>query len=265
MIENRNLSVGLGVRPIQISVDLRPSGSDLLVLLHGLGCAKESFSAAFECRALRRFSICAFDFPGHGRSEVRADQDHSLPSYAKITRLLIERIRTDLGARGRVLLIGHSMGGSVGLLAAQDIPSLTHYISVEGNLVADDCGLVSRRIADQLSSEFITTGYGAFHDELAGSGRKDLRAWAQWYRAAAPAAIHQSARSLVEWSDSGKLLEMFRRLRQDKAYIYGAKEDKRHILPRLTDCRIQRISRAGHFLMVDRPRQFYETLARTIS
>lgn len=265
MKQAEQLYITLGERPIRIAVNMRHSGNDLVLFLHGLGCAKESFAGAFDCQALRGFSLCAFDFPGHGHSESDHDQDHSLPAYATIARSLVEHLRSLWGTSGRLFLVGHSMGGSVGLLAAQDIPSLTHYVSVEGNLVAEDCGLVSRWTANQLGSQFITAGYRSFQHELASSERPDLRAWARWYGEADPIAIHRSARSLVEWSDSGKLLNLFREMPQAKTYVHGADEDKSHLLPYLADCQVKCIPEAGHFLMVDNPQDFYGTLVETLS
>ncbi|MGK5554321.1 alpha/beta fold hydrolase [Actinomadura kijaniata] len=247
-------------RATRISAKVRLSGSDLLILVHGLGCAKESFDRAFEAPALEDLSVCAFDLPGYGDSERWRGQCYSMETYAEATVGVVHAMRS-AGAGGRVFLVGHSMGGAVGLLAAEHIPSLTHYVSVEGNLIAEDCGLVSRRIAGQLESEFVSGGYRAFVDELRGSPRADLRAWASWCAAASPSALHQSATSLVQWSDSGKLLELFRELPQERAYVHGDEDEKEHLLPLLDDRLVHRVDGAGHFVMVDRPREFYEVLA----
>lgn len=252
--------------PVLISANVHYGGPDLLVFLHGLGCAKESFSGAFESPGLRRFSLCAFDFPGHGRSESPRDLQHTLDVYAAITQLLVRRVRRELGIDdGKVLLVGHSMGGSVGLLATHDMDSLSHYISVDGNLVADDCGLVSRRTADQSTADFIGFGHRSFLDELENSAGDDMRAWATWYGSADPAAVHQSARSLVEWSDSGKLLDILHGLPTAKTYIYGARENKDHLLPRLADCNVHRLPEAGHFLMVEKSEEFYDLLTAAVN
>ena len=37
-----------------------------MVLLHGIGCSHESFDDAFASVGLHGYSMCAFDFPGHG-------------------------------------------------------------------------------------------------------------------------------------------------------------------------------------------------------
>src|SRR5437764_1351928 len=97
---------------VDIAAKIRRTGKDLIVLLHGIGCNKESFSEAFRAKALQAYSICAFDFPGHGKSSRLANELYSLQSYADITNLVI----SDL-AFSRAYVVGHSMGGAVGVIA----------------------------------------------------------------------------------------------------------------------------------------------------
>ncbi len=101
--------VGSGVR---LSTRVRESGDDLIVFLHGIGCAKESFADAFDSPALTGFSLCAFDLPGHGSSSRMSV--YSLQSYADVTVQAVNAL-----AAKRVFVVGHSMGGAVGLLAAE--------------------------------------------------------------------------------------------------------------------------------------------------
>ncbi|SMD20247.1 alpha/beta fold hydrolase [Kibdelosporangium aridum] len=66
----------------------RRSGDHLIVFMHGIGCAKESYAEAFDAAELKDFSLCAFDFPGHGESpSLRAN---SVEAYADASVELIE-------------------------------------------------------------------------------------------------------------------------------------------------------------------------------
>lgn len=261
-IRSADLCIRFGNRTSRISARLRRAGDDLLIFLHGLGCAKQSFDGAFTAEGLRDFSLCSFDFPGHGDSERWHGQDYTMEAYAEVSRLVVDQARAwTRTTSGQVIIVGHSMGGAVGLIAAAEMSTVGHFVSVEGNLVAEDCGLVSRGTADQTAGEFTSTGYEAFCRDLRASTRRDLRSWESWYANADPRAVHQCARSLVEWCDSGKLLELFQGMSQPTAYVHGDEEDKSHLVSRLRNCRVRRITGAGHFPMIDEPARFYTTLA----
>lgn len=241
----------------EISVTLRPGGDDLLLCLHGLGCAKESFDAAYRLDPLTDLTICAFDFPGHGDSGRLPDAaDYSIQSYADLTVEIIRQL-----APRRIFLLCHSMGCAVGLVATQDLPRATvgAFISVEGNLVSQDCGLVSRRVAGQPRDE-VVADHRRFRSDLAASPRTDLQAWGDWYAQADPVALHRMAGSLVEWSDSGKLLGLFRS-QPCPAYIHGSESDLDYLLPSLHGIPIFEIPGSGHFPMVDNPDAFWQVVA----
>lgn len=236
---------------IRISLTVRHSSDDLLVFMHGFGCAKEIYKEAFSTEALSDFSICAFDFPGHGKSDRSDRFNYSLEEYADVANAIIDKL-----APRRVYLVCHSMGAAVGLIAAQERNDLKLLINVDGNLVEQDCGIVSRQTADQPPEAFINYGFQRFLQSLQTATTSDLRAWAVWYEQADPQALHEIARSLVDWSDSGKLLDMFCRL-DCKAYIYGEREPKDYLLPQLTGLPVFRVSATGHFIMIDKQQAFY--------
>jgi pimeloyl-ACP methyl ester carboxylesterase len=240
---------------IDLAVTLRPRTDDLVLFLHGFGCAKESFEQAFRIADLDAFSLCAFDFPGHGQSSRVPSSLYALQSYAEVTNILIDRIRPR-----RVFLVGHSMGGAVALIATQGRQDIACLISVDGNLVADDCGIVSRSTATQPLTDFVNSGYLSFAQKLQTSAHRDEIAWGRWYNHADPLALHESASSLVEWSDNGKLMELYSSLAR-KSYVYGDREVKDYLLPLLDNNTIHRIENAGHFVMIDNPDAFYHELS----
>lgn len=244
---------------VRLSVNYRPGGDHTIIFMHGLGCAKESFDAAFHSPRLKDFSLCAFDFPGHGESGRQNLSAYSLQAYADIANMLI-----DLLSPQRVSMVCHSMGGAVGLIASQTRKDLSWFMNIDGNLVREDCGIVSRNTARQPLQEFAATGFNEYLNGLLSSARADQKAWAKWYAQADPAALHEMARSLVDWSDSGKLLDMFTSL-ANKAYIYGSREIKDYLLPRLSSIPTYRIQNAGHFVMLDKPARLYRILGSMLA
>ena len=145
----------------------------------------------------------------------------------------------------RVCMAGHSMGGAVAVLLPDDEYGITSLVSVDGNIIGEDFGLVSRGIAEQSVEQFVSKGYHDFNSALHGSAQPDAQAWAQWSLNAAPEAMHAAAKSLVEWSDSGKLLEQFNSIRT-RAFLYGERDDKAYLLPRIEDATIAAVPAAAH-------------------
>lgn len=258
---DRLLEVEYAGGKVEIAARIRPGGGDLLLCLHGLGCAKESFDSAYERDDLAGFTICAFDFPGHGGSGPLPDAAYSIQAYADLTVQLVRQL-----APNRLFLLCHSMGCAVGLVASQELADLTRaFVSVEGNLVGQDCGLVSRRAAELPLEEFVDASYPTFLAGLAGSSHADLRAWAGWYAQADPVALHRAAGSLVEWSDSGKLLDLFRS-QPNPAYLHGAdSDDLSYLLPQLHGVRVYSIPHSRHFAMLDNPAGFWDAVADVVT
>lgn len=271
------LRVRSGRRRVEVAARLRPgSGGDLLLCLHGLGCAKESFDSAFLSPALAHLTICTFDFPGHGGSGRLPAAGYSIEAYADVTAAVIAQLAPE-----RLFLVCHSMGCAVGLVAAEGGAAwrppaqgtgtpygrggaVDLFLSLEGNLVAEDCGMVSRATAAQPRYEFVTSEWARFRAELAASPRADLRTWGRWYGQADPVAVHAISRSLVDWSDSGKLLATFRSL-PTAAYIYGSdSDDLSYLLRALPGVPVHPIPGARHFAMLDNPTALWRTVAGAI-
>src|SRR3546814_12702323 len=83
------------------------TGTDVLVLLHGLGGNSLSWESQFDHLANHR-RVIAWDSPGYGGSD-------DLPMPAPDPDDYVEALRTFLDAMGiaRADLLGHSMGGVV--------------------------------------------------------------------------------------------------------------------------------------------------------
>lgn len=109
-----------------VRLSARVSGADdapTMVLLHALGEDSSSWDA-MAARFVDRFRCIAFDLRGHGTSDWPG-------TYS------IELMRDDvLGALDqwgldRIVLVGHSMGGSVAYLIAEERPELVTRLVLE--------------------------------------------------------------------------------------------------------------------------------------
>jgi pimeloyl-ACP methyl ester carboxylesterase len=251
MATSRRFSISYRGQEISIAARTRSIGPDLVLFLHGLGCAKEAFDFAFDQEPFEGYSMCAIDFPCHGDSDQLPADQVSLDAFAEITRDIVKII-----PHRRVFLVCHSMGGAVGVLAAQGLDELAGFVNVEGNLVSRDCGLVSRETANQSPDDFANSGFYKFADALTSSPQSDLRAWGRWYSACEPYGLHATARSLVDWSERDTLLAMFRQI-PVRAYVHGRESQLDYLIPSLGDATVFGIPGSGHFPMLDNPGQFY--------
>ncbi|SRR6266702_86179 len=185
-------------------------------------------------------AFCTIDLVGFGKSEKPEDFSYDLLDQANIVALAINSFKAK-----KIYVVGHSMGGGVGLLAAPLVKNLAIFINAESNLAPNGSGADARAVTKQpfwlfKSFTLSITLLLRLHP------RRSIRVWAQWFDAASPLGLYRSVQSLVAWSDSGKLLPLFNSL-PHKAYIYS--EDgkrKKDVVPKLSQAITHEISASGH-------------------
>lgn len=241
----------------------RDGERDLVLFLHGLGCVKENFAPLWDTPALAGMALLAPDLPGHGESRGRGPDSATVEAMSQAVGELL-RARADKAHRLHV--VAHSMGGAVGLLLARQPPiGLASFVNVEGNLVAEDCGLLSRRTAETELAPFRDEKFGRLKARAREADDAILRQWAGWADACPAEAFHASARSLVAWSDSGELLDMFRALSVPKAYVSGQYSANPDVLRRLDGIAKYRIASCGHFPMLEKPAALARILRKVVA
>lgn len=241
----------------------RQGHKDLVLFLHGIGSVKENFTAVWDAPDFAGMALLAPDLPGHGASQGLPPASSTMEGMATaVGDMLRDRAR----AAERLHLVAHSMGGAVGLLLAQQtaIP-LASFVNVEGNLVAEDCGMLSRRTADMDLTLFRDEKFAKLKARARQADDPTLRNWAASMETCPAEAFHSSAKSLVEWSDSGRLLEMFHALTVPKAYVCGARSANPDVLAQLRGIAKYRVADSGHFVMIDQPAEFLRIVSQVIS
>ncbi len=241
----------------------RDGRKDLVLFLHGIGCVKENFAGFWEAPEFAGLALLAPDLPGHGASQGLPPENSTMAGMATVLyHMLEERVRDGR----RLHVVAHSMGGAVGLLLASEtrLP-LASFVNVEGNLVAEDCRMLSRRTAEMDLEIFRDEKFAGLKARAREAEDPILRDWAGWVEACPAEAFHASAKSLVEWSDRGQLLEIFRALPIPKAYVYGEKSANPDVLAHLEAIATYRIADCGHFVMVEKPAELARVVWEVIS
>ena len=101
-----------------------------LVLLHGWGASHKFWKYAFSAFA-PRWRVIAPDLVGFGLSE-KPDRDYRLEALSQWLGKFLDALKLD-----KVVLVGHSMGGTISLLHALDHPGRIRKLAVVNPLV---CG-----------------------------------------------------------------------------------------------------------------------------
>lgn len=243
----------------RLAVEQRRDSGNLIVFIHGWGGSKESFAEAFLAEALKGYGLCTLDLVGFGKSEKPEEFSYDLLDQAHIVALAINSLKAK-----KVYLVGHSMGGGIGVLAAPLVKNLAIFIDADSNLAPNGSPVNARIAAKQPFWFFRSFTLPLIKALLRLHPNYRMRPWAQWFDEAAPVALYRSVQSLVEWSDSAKLLPLFESL-PHKTYIYGENGTrKKDVVPKLSRAITYEIPASGHALMQDNPDDFYATVAMII-
>ncbi|MFH1998090.1 MAG: alpha/beta hydrolase [Planctomycetota bacterium] len=238
---------------LEIALAYSKASDDLVLFIHGLGCCKESFESVWDRKDYRDYSLLAIDLAGFGESSKTKSFSYSMEAQAKVCEEVLKRF-----SFARLHIVAHSMGNAVGLLLPEYLIGITaSFANVEGNLIAEDCGLVSRKTIsvpfDAFEKDYLPYFVTQFQNEKHHHIRLDKTTAHAFYR---------SSKSLVEWSDSGQLLDRFLSLPCAKAYFHGDQNANLKTLPLLGTLNRESITGSGHFMMNDNADEFYSKLLK---
>lgn len=205
----RSFDLGDGLGRLRYH-DLPGEGTPLL-FVHGLGCASSSdYPRVAAEGALAGRRMLLLDLLGFGFSDRPVDFGYAVEDHARTVARLIEGLSLD-----RLDLFGHSMGGSIAVVAATLLSGrVRHLVLGEPNLDAGG-GTFSRPIARQSEAEFVARGHAAVVREATDP------IWAGSVSMASPVAVHRGAMSLVRGAVPS-WREQLAALAMPRAVIFGA-------------------------------------------
>lgn len=202
------------------------------------------------------------DLPGFGNSPAPGEFPFTMEAQAESVAALCRSV----GLR-RIAVVGHSMGGAVGILLAERWPgTVTHFACAVGNLVPEDC-FFSRDIVRAGESTFEARGFAEYTERFRPSEEARSASRSTYHeslRMTSARAIFRSSVDLVRISDEGNLLERFLALPCPKIYLCDSGNPVAASLETaLAGAGVPRVvvPGTGHALMEDNPEGFYSALA----
>lgn len=247
------IPIALSGESYDVSVKLRRGSPHVLLCLHGIGDCKEDFDGIWERPGFESYTVAAMDWLGFGESSKPDGFRYRIEDHAEAAARVLERLEA-----ARVSLIGHSVGGAIAvMLAARLDGRLDAFINAEGNLIGEDCGIITR---DTVSVPYDI--YVAEHHPKRSARLVAERGTAYANEAMLPLAFYRTAQSVVSHCDSGVLLRTFLGLACRKAYVFGDWNRNAPIIGELDGIEMIEISGAGHRMMDDNPAGFYGEIAR---
>ncbi len=245
-----------------------------LLFLHGLGDSGICFQEVFDDRRFDRFNIIVPDMIGYGKSSASSGGDYSFNSYIDRIWKIVEETRVN-----ELIVIGHSMGGDIAaLLCASDQKnSIRKFVNIEGDITQFDLFISHETIKAAENGNFEHW----FHNEFMKA--KVFEDWGEKYSSCKryhssisncrPEAFLANALELYQKNNalSGKYKSEIGRiycsLSIPKVFCYGTESIRSETIDFLNEnkLRYQVFDDAFHWLMIDKPKEFYSFLYEFIS
>ncbi len=234
-----------------------------LVYLHGLGESGLCFERLARHPALATCRHVIPDLPGYGRSPWPA-QPLDLLAVA-------DWLAVWLGARehGPVILVGHSMGGVLGVILAERHPEVVRaLVNIEGNVSLGDC-VFSGQAAAVTVDAMVDGGLDALAERIYvdGATRPALRGYYASMRFADPRTFHRHALDLVAASRDESMAARLAALRVPLTYVAGVPDGiapRSHELLAQHRVAVDAIGPAGHWPFIDQEGATAAVIARAV-
>lgn len=222
--------------------------------LHGLQSNKEMYQSLYSQSCFDSFSKLAIDFIGFGNSSKPIDFSYDIKDQARIVEKIIEKLNIK-----SFHLIGHSLGGMVGTLLLKTLQEkVLSFINLEGNLKLEDCG-TSIKIASKSFEYFKQKGFSSIKASLRNMDTPNASLRYKWVQMIPDYSFYKTSKSIVEWSKSNKLFEIFTKSKNKKIFIFGDKNYQKTNNIK-NDVKCIGIKNAGHFMYLDNPEKLTQEI-----
>ena len=246
-----------------ISYEIYGAGEPTLVFVHGWSCDARYWRAQLPYFA-KNHRVVMLDLAGHGHSGTTRSQ-HTMRAFGEDVRVVTE----STGSR-RVILIGHSMGGSVIAEAARLMPSrvigligIDTLENIEYPMTREEL----KKMIAPLEKDFPAGSRQFVEEMISPQTDPQLREWILSDMSAAPPAVALSAmNNMMSQYITGEAAKIFDEIRIPVITVNGDmwpinyEANRRH----MSFFEAIILKGADHFLMLDRPKEFNQALEKAI-
>ena len=246
-----------------ISFEVCGVGEPILVLVHGWSCDARYWRAQVP-HFSKSHRVVTIDLAGHGHSGATRSP-YSMLAFGEDVQAVTETIGSN-----RVILVGHSMGGSVIAEAARLMPDrVIGLIGVDtlGNIEYPMTHEELTKMLAPLEKDFVSGTRDFVEQMILPSMNPQLREWILSDMSAAPSAVALSAlKSLMALYMTGEAAKIFDEIRlpvvsvNSDLWPVDYEANRRHMS--FFDAII--LKGTDHFLMLDRPKEFNQALEKAI-
>ena len=246
-----------------VSYEIHGAGEPTLVFVHGWSCDARYWRAQIPYFA-KGHRVVVLDLAGHGHSGL-ARTRYTMAAFGEDVQAVTESV----GSKS-VILIGHSMGGSVIAEAARLMPDRVIGLigvdtleNIEYPLTAEELKMMT----EPLEKDFRTGSRQFIGGMFLPQTDPQLREWISADVAAAPPAVALSAMTeMMTQYITGEAARIFEQLRIPVITVKGDlwpvnyEANRRHMF----SYQAMVLEKADHFLMLDRPDEFNRELEKAI-
>lgn len=250
----KEVEVKLADQNITISSYMRQSGEKWLLCLHGIQTNRALFLNLLNNPDFNEYSFLCPDFIGFGASQKPKDFSYELPQQLKAIISLLDQLNLK-----QVSVVGHSLGGMIGTMMLNKVPNrLSALCSIEGNLKIGDCS-ASKDAHDVSFDQFGSKVYPNLLKSLKESQEPSAGLRLNALSKTPAHVFYKTSKSIVKHSKDGQLFDAFSNTAIPRLLMIG-KKGTFTSRPVGNNLQISEIDNAGHFVPLDNPIQFEQTL-----
>jgi len=246
-----------------ISYEIHGAGEPSLVFVHGWSCDARYWRAQVQ-HFSKKHRVVVLDLAGHGHSGMMRTK-YTMAAFGEDVRAV-----TEATGSNRVILIGHSMGGSVIAEAARLMPNRVVGLigvdtldNIEYPLTVEEF----KKMIAPLEKDFRTGSRQFIEQMISPQTDPQLREWILSDVSAAPPAAALSAMTeMITQYIKGEAAKVFENIRIPVITVNGDlwpinyEANRRHMFS--YDAIV--LNKADHFLMMNRPEEFNRALEKAI-